>query len=101
MQYISGTSTNVPLFYPLIYYYKGNWSNELKSMITSYEFINYKLCNETSMVNYTDFYMIDVELDQLYCIDMEELKIGGNWNSKFLFLITLDIYACKNGIDYD
>ena len=95
------TINHTNLFYPIIYYYKGNWSNELKSMITTYEFINYKLCNETSMVNYTDFYMIDVELDQLYCIDMEELKIGGNWYSEFLNYISFDIYACKNGIDYD
>ena len=95
------TINHTNLFYPLIYYYSGKWNNELKSMITTYEFINYKLCNETSMVNYTDFYMIDVELDQLYCIDMEELTIGGSWDFNFLNLISLDIYACKNGIDYD
>ena len=53
------------------------------------------------MVNYTDFYIIDIELDQLYCIDMEDLNIGGSWDSDFLFLISFDIYACKNGIDYD
>ena len=53
------------------------------------------------MVNHSDLYMIDIELDQLYCIDMEDLIIGGSWDSDFLFLITLDIYACKNGIDYD
>ena len=95
------TINHTNLFYPLIYYYKGNWSNELKRMITSYEFINYKLCNETSMVNNTDFYVIDLELDQLYCIDMEELTIGGSWDFNFLNLISLDIYACKNGINYD
>ena len=95
------TINHTNLFYPLIYYYKGNWSNELKSMITSYEFINYKLCNETSMVNNSDFYMIDVELDQLYCIDMEDLDVGGNWDFEFLNYISFDIYACKNGIDYD
>ena len=70
-------------------------------MIKTYEFINYKLCNETSMVNYTDYYAINLELDQLYCIDMEELTIGGSWDFNFLNLISFDIYACKNGIDYD
>ena len=53
------------------------------------------------MVNNRDLFIIDLELDQLYCIDMEDLNIGGSWESDFLFLITLDIYACKNGIDYD
>ena len=95
------TINHTDLLYPIIYYYKGTRNNELKSMVTSYEFVNYKLCNETSMVNNTDLYVIDIELDQLYCIDMEELNIGGSWDSDFLFLITLDIYACKNGIDYD
>ena len=95
------TINHTNLFYPIIYYYKGIRDNELKSMITSYEFINYKLCNETSMVNNTYLYMIDIELDQLYCIDMEELNMGGGWDSDFLFLVTFDLYACKNGIDYD
>ena len=89
------------LLYPIIYYYKGKKDNELKSMVTSYEFINYKFCNETSMINNSDLYMIDIELDQLYCIDMEELDVGGSWDSDFLFLITFDLYACKNGIDYN
>ena len=95
------TINHTNLLYPLIYYYKGIRNNELKSMITTSELINYKLCNETSMVNHSDLYIIDIELDQLYCIDMEDLIIGGSWDSDFLFLITLDIYACKNGIDYD
>jgi hypothetical protein len=89
------------ILFPIIYYYKGIRNNELKSMVTSYELINYKLCNETSMVNNSDLYIIDMELDQLYCIDMEDLDIGGSWDSDFLFLITLDIYACNNGINYD
>ena len=95
------TVNHTGLLYPIIYYYKGIRNNEFKSMITSYKFINYKLCNETSMINNTYLYMIDVELDQLYCIDMEELDMGGSWDSDFLFLITFDLYACKNGIDYN
>ena len=27
--------------------------------------------------------------------------MGGSWDSDFLFLVTFDLYACKNGIDYD
>ena len=95
------TVNHTNLLYPIIYYYKGVRNNELKSMVTSYEFINYKLCNETSMIDNTDYYTIDIELDQLYCIDMEDLNMGGGWDSDFLFLVTFDLYACKNGIDYD
>ena len=46
------------LFYPIIYYYKGTWNNKLNYRKISLEFINYKLCNETSMVNYSDYYII-------------------------------------------
>ena len=95
------TVNHTDLLYPIIYYYKGIRHNKFKTMITSYEFINYKLCNETSMINNRDLYIIDIELDQLYCIDMEELDVGGSWDSDFLFLITFDLYACKNGINYD
>ena len=95
------TINHTNLLYPIIYYYKGIKDNNLKSMVVSHEFISYKLCNETSMVNNSNLYIIDLELDQLYCIDMEDLNIGGSWDSDFLYLITLDIYGCKNGIDYD
>ena len=74
------TINHTDLLYPIIYYYKGKRNNAHKSMITSYEFINYKLCNETSMINNSDLYMINIELDQLYCIDMEELNMGESWD---------------------
>jgi hypothetical protein len=32
---------------------------------------------------------------------MEELDMGGSWDSDFLDLVTFDLYVCKNGIDYD
>ena len=89
------------IFYPIIYYYKGVRNHELKRLDITYEFINYKLCSETSMANYSNLYGINIELDQLYCIDMEDLDIGGSWDSDFLNLVTLDIYTCKNGIEYD
>ena len=95
------TINHTNFLFPIIYYYKGIRNNELKSMRITHEFINYRLCNETSMVNNTDYFVIDIELDQLYCIDMEDLIIGGSWDSDFLYLITFDLYGCKNGIDYD
>ena len=89
------------ILYPLIFYYKANRNNTENSFDINYEFINYKLCNETSMINNSYFYTIDIKLDQLYCIDMEDLDVGGSWDSNFLDLITFDLYTCKNGIDYN
>ena len=87
--------------YPIIYYYRAKRNNSLNNFDISYEFINYKLCNETSMRNNSYFYNINIQLDQLYCIDMEDIDIGGSWDTNFLDLVTLDIYICKNGIDYN
>ena len=89
------------LFYPIIYYYKGIKNETNQGMELSYETINYKLCNETSMVNKSDLYMINISLDNLYCIDMEDIKMGGNWQTNFINYIEFDLYICKNGIEYD
>jgi len=89
------------ILYPIIFYYKGKRNKLTNNMDVYYEFLNYKKCSETSMINKSDTYLIDIELDQLYCIDMEDIDMGGSWDSDFLNLVTLDLYNCKNGIDYD
>ena len=99
--FASKTINHTGLLYPIIYYYKAKRNNTLDDFDITYNYINYKLCNETSMINNSYFYHIDIQLDQLYCIDMEDIDIGGSWDTSFLDLVTLDIYTCKNGIDYD
>ena len=95
------TINHSDFFYPIIYYYKGVKNDSTKGIDLSYEIINYKLCNETSMINNSDNFILDMELDQLYCIDMEELDMGGSWDYDYINYITFDLYTCKNGIDYD
>ena len=95
------TVNHFDILYPIIYYYRGIRNYSTNRMDTYYEFLNYKSCNETSMKNNSDLYMIDINIDQLYCIDMEDLDVGGSWDSNFLNLITLDLYNCKEGIDYN
>ena len=95
------TINHSDFFYPIIYYYKGIKNDSTKGIDLSYDIINYKLCNETSMINNSDNFIIDIELDQLYCIDMEELDMGGSWDYDYINYITFDLYTCKNGIDYD
>lgn len=89
------------LFYPIIYYYKGIKNETNQGMDLSYSIINYKLCNETSMVNRGVLYMINISLDNLYCIDMEDLEMGGSWQTSFINYIELDLYICEDGINYD
>ena len=99
--YGSQTINHTGLIYPIIYYYKGIKNNYTNNLDISYDIISYKLCNETSMINYINMSIIDVKLDQLFCIDMEDLDMGGSWDSDFINYITFDLYLCENGIDYD
>ena len=88
------------ILYPVIkYYYKENASDVINSKILSY-----KICSETSLTNSSIKYLIDSNLDQLYCIDMNDLNIGGSWNSNYLYYIEFNLYLCssrENCINYD
>jgi hypothetical protein len=85
------------ILFPIIkYYYRENITEQLKSKILSY-----KLCNETSMVNISDNILIDSELNQLYCIDTDDIYMGGSWSGNFIYFIEFNLYACKGGINYD
>ena len=63
--------------------------------------LNYKLCNETSMKDLGKEFLLDIAIEDLYCIDMEDLKIGGSWNAEFINYVRFDIHLCKDGIDYN
>ena len=93
------TINHVDLLYPIIFYYQGNRNGTY--MDVNYRYIDYKLCNETLMRNNSETFILDINLDQLFCIDMEDLEVGGSWDADFLNLVTLDLYNCKDGINYD
>jgi hypothetical protein len=89
------------IIYPRIYYFTLQPDNKTGELISKYKLINYKLCNETAMKNLGDEYIINRAIDSLYCIDIEDLKVGGSWNSDFLNYIRFDLYMCEDGIDYN
>ena len=89
------------IIYPRIFYFTVQPDNITGELITKYNLINYKLCSETSMKNLGKEYIIDISLETLYCIDMEDLNVGGSWNSDFLNFIRFDLYMCKDGINYN
>ena len=70
-------------------------------MNTKTNILNYKLCNETSMKKYLNGYILNVPLNKLYCIDMDDLDMGGSWISNFIDYVEFDLYYCKDGIDYN
>ena len=89
------------LIYPIIKYKVGERENVNIGFQTKEKSLNLKLCNETSMNNKPDFYSISASLNKLYCIDMDDLIMGGSWNTVFIGYIKLNLYFCKNGIDYN
>ena len=99
--YNSRTLNFTNLLYPIVFYYRGIYNETRKALDLTYTVVNYKLCNETSMAKFKDSYSIDIDLEKIYCIEMDDLEIGGGWDTQYVFYIQFDLYACKNGIDYD
>ena len=91
--------TNV--LYPTIYIKKGVKDSRENRFIFHTSKLDYKLCNETDFAQRKKDYYIDVSLDELYCIDFDNLELGGGWTAEFLNYLQLDIYICKDGIEYD
>ena len=88
--------------YPEIYYVKGERNNNAEDDLhLKYTKLNYKLCNETSMINLTKNYMINMNLSELFCIDDEKAMIGGSWLSNQIEFIEIKIYLCESGINFN
>jgi len=87
--------------YPRIFYFSVQPDNITGQLQTKYNLVNYKLCNETSMKYLGEEYIIDIPIETLYCIDMEDLNMGGSWNTDFINFIRFDLYMCQDGIDYN
>ena len=88
------------ILFPIIYSVKGT-KNKNNEMDLKYRELNYKLCNETSMINKTDNYRIDVNLNELFCIDDEFSTIGGSWDKEEVYYIEINLYLCQNGINFN
>ena len=74
--------------YILPYFIEGKKNNST-GMDLKYRLLHYKLCNETSMINKSNNYKIDVPLNELFCIDENDIKFGGSWNGNFLNYIEI------------
>ena len=89
------------ILYPSIYIKKREKKNAEDRFIFETENINYKLCNETNFVKNINNYYIDASLDELYCMEFNKIELGGGWTGNFLNYLQLDIYICKDGIEYN
>ena len=88
------------ILYPKIYSVKGK-KNKYGEMDLEYKELKYKLCNETSMANKPENYIIDVNLNELFCIDDEFSEIGGSWDNEELDYIKINLYLCEDGVIFN
>ena len=86
--------------YILPYFVEGKYNKE-EGMDLKYNLLQYKFCNETSMANKTKNYKIDIKLNELFCIDKEDIPFGGSWNGDYINYIEINLYLCKDGIDFN
>ena len=63
--------------------------------------LKYELCNETTFATRGDHHYIDASLNELYCMDFDNIELGGGWNTDYLNYIRLDIDICNYETDED
>ena len=88
------------ILYPIINSVKGT-KNKNGEINLEHKELKYKLCNETSMINKTENHIIDVNLNELFCIDDEFSIIGGSWDKEEVNFIEINLYLCKDGINFN
>ena len=89
------------ILFPVIYYYSGIKDIETNNYNITKKLLKYRLCNETSMANKSNIYQIKVPLNEIYCIDMDDLEMGGSWITEYINYIQFDLYFCEEGISYN
>ena len=88
------------ILFPRLYYIEGKWDNKI-GMDLKYHLLNYKLCNETSMANKPDSFKINVPLNELFCIDNDDVPFGGSWNADYLYYLEYNLHLCEDGINFN
>ena len=85
--------------YPIVYYYYGERDIKSNTMISNYKILNYTLCKETNLKNVNYFLDDTLNFDTFYCIDMDDLLMGGDWFHDFVYYIEIDFYLCEDGVN--
>ena len=86
------------ILYPKIYIMKGEKNIENRFNFQTHS-IKHELCNETAFAKIGDHHYIDASLNELYCVDFNDIELGGGWNADYLNFVKIDIDICKDEID--
>ena len=88
------------ILHPIVSLIEGKWNNDFGMNLT-YRTLSYKLCNETSMANKTEEYQIDVPLNELFCIEEDDIPWGGSWYGDILYYVEVNLFLCEEGIHFN
>ena len=88
------------ILFPQLYYVEGKWDNEL-GMNLSYHLLTYKLCNETSMAKKPERYKINVPLNEIFCVEADNISFGGSWNGDYINYLEYNLHLCQEGINFN
>ena len=95
------------LLFPKINYYSGTKDPITNEFNLTTKKLDYKLCSETSMKKIIDedkerkTHQISIPLNEIFCIDMDDLDMGGSWQSEFINYVEFDLFFCEDGVSYD
>ena len=85
--------------FPVISYFYGERDNKTGTIPYNYKILNYTYCSETNLKSVNYFQDSYVDFDSLYCIEMEDLIMGGDWFHDFVYHIQMDFFLCEDGAD--
>ena len=88
------------ILHPIVSLWEGRWNKSFGMDLTN-RTLSYKLCNETSMANKSEEYKIDVPLDELFCIEEDDIPWGGSWYGDILYYIEVNLFLCEGGIHFN
>ena len=89
------------ILYPIINYRYGK-KDDRGGIPLNNNIIEYRLCSETEMKDLdNNKFIFNIPLNEVYCIKMEDLLMGGSWTDNSIYLIQFDLFMCKNGISYN
>ena len=87
------------ILYIVPYFIEGNYYDNRMNL--KYHTLNYTLCNETAMAKRPENYKINTPLNELYCIEQDNIHFGGFWTSKFMYYLEINLYLCDGNIIFN
>ena len=87
------------LIYPVIYYFYSLRDENTGKLPYNYTILNYTFCNETNIKSLKYKNYSNVNFDNFYCINMQDINMGGGYYQDFFYHIHMDFFLCEDGIN--